>query len=94
MIPVLANKKRTLLTRAMTDYTIQKVLSIGNWLCVIYPLLSTNCCALKCGIPSHIDMDDLHGVAIIGLMHALEKFSTSDEITFGAYVDNVCVVRY
>ena len=25
-------------------------------------------------IPNHIDMDDLHGVAIIGLMHALEKF--------------------
>ena len=50
------------------------------------PIVKHELLRFKMRIPNHIDMDDLHGVAIIGLMHALEKFTTSSELTFGAYV--------
>lgn len=50
------------------------------------PIVKHELMRIQIRIPKHIDMDDLHGVAIIGLMHALERFSSSDEVTFGAYV--------
>jgi RNA polymerase sigma factor for flagellar operon FliA len=86
MIPVLANNKKNFAYQS-NDRLHDPKSSEYRVLAVRYlPIVKHELMRIKMRIPSHIDMDDLHGVAIIGLMHALEKFSTSDELTFGAYV--------
>ena len=94
MIPVLANKKKNFAYQS-NDRLHDPKSSEYRELAVRYlPIVKHELLRSKCVFRDHIDMDDLHGVAIIGLMHALEKFTTSDEITFGAYVDSACVVLF
>ena len=50
------------------------------------PIVKNELLRIKMRIPRHIDMDDLHGVAIGGMMRTLENWSESSEDTFGAYL--------
>jgi RNA polymerase sigma factor FliA len=50
------------------------------------PIVKNELLRIKMRIPSHVDLDDLHGVAIGGMMRALEKWTVSSEKTFGAYL--------
>lgn len=86
MIPALDNKNKNFAYQR-NDRLRDPNSSGYRELAVQYlPLVKHELMRIKMRIPNHIDMDDLHGVAIIGLMHALEKFKNSNEMTFGAYV--------
>jgi RNA polymerase sigma factor for flagellar operon FliA len=50
------------------------------------PVVKNELLRIKMRIPNHIDMDDLHGVAIGGMMRALDRWTESTEDTFGAYL--------
>ena len=50
------------------------------------PIVRSEVARFKSRVPRHVDADDLHGVAIAGLMRALERGRGMHEERFGAYV--------
>lgn len=66
---------------AVLSATDLKALAVGY-----LPIVKNELLRIKMRIPNHVDLDDLHGVAIGGMMRALEKWTVSSENTFGAYL--------
>ena len=50
------------------------------------PVVKNELSRLRMRIPQYIDIEDLHGVAITGMMRALAKWTEESEPTFGAYL--------
>jgi RNA polymerase sigma factor for flagellar operon FliA len=86
MVPVLSKKNKSFAYQSNDVLHNPKSPEYRDLAVRYLPIVKHELMRVKMRIPNYIDMDDLHGVAIIGLMHALEKFSTSEEVTFGAYV--------
>ena len=49
------------------------------------PIVKSEVLRFKMRVPRHIEFDELHGVAICGLMRAFDRYSEDDE-HFGVYV--------
>lgn len=50
------------------------------------PVVKNELSRLRMRIPGHVDVEELHGVAIAGMMRALTKWTPDSEATFGAYL--------
>ncbi len=50
------------------------------------PIVKSEVLRFKMRVPRHIELEELHGVAICGLMKAFDRYLEADEETFGAYV--------
>ena len=50
------------------------------------PIVKSEVLRFKIRVPRHIELEELHGVAICGLMKAFEKYDDDQDDSFGAYV--------
>ena len=50
------------------------------------PIVKSEVLRFKMRVPRHIELEELHGVAICGLMKAFERYQQGHDDSFGAYV--------
>lgn len=50
------------------------------------PIVKSEVLRFKMRVPRHIELEDLHGVAICGLMKAFSKYTEAEDERFGSYV--------
>ena len=50
------------------------------------PIVKSEVLRFKMRVPRHIELEELHGVAICGLMKAFERYDDDKDDSFGAYV--------
>jgi len=50
------------------------------------PIVKSEVLRFKMRVPKHIELEELHGVAICGLMRAFERYAGESEEAFGGYV--------